>query len=80
MKSVVSEKGQVTIPKRLRDRMGIRPGQVVDWTEGTDGKLVIEKADGDDYEAVLRSLVGTVDLGMTTDELMEELRGPRDLT
>ena len=33
MKAVVSEKGQVTIPKTLRDRLGIRPGQVLDFAE-----------------------------------------------
>jgi AbrB family looped-hinge helix DNA binding protein len=30
MKTTVSEKGQVTIPKRLRDRLGIRPGEVLE--------------------------------------------------
>jgi hypothetical protein len=30
MNAVVSEKGQVTIPKAIRDRLGIRPGQVLD--------------------------------------------------
>ncbi len=42
MRSVVSEKGQVTIPKRLRDRLGIRPGQVLDFDEEA-GRLVARK-------------------------------------
>src|SRR5205814_8621544 len=29
MKTVVSDKGQITIPKALRQRLGIRPGQVL---------------------------------------------------
>ena len=29
MKARVSEKGQVTIPKKLRERLGIRPGEVL---------------------------------------------------
>jgi AbrB family looped-hinge helix DNA binding protein len=78
MKSVVSEKGQVTIPKKLRDRLGIRPGQVIDWEE-VEGRLV-GKRTADDYADRLRRVTGVLNLGMRTDDLMEELRGPRDLT
>ncbi len=35
-----SSKGQVVIPKALRDRLGIRPGDVVD-VEEDDGTLVL---------------------------------------
>jgi AbrB family looped-hinge helix DNA binding protein len=42
MKSTVSEKGQVTIPKRLRDKLGIRPGTVLDFDE-EQGRLVARK-------------------------------------
>jgi AbrB family looped-hinge helix DNA binding protein len=42
MKSTVSEKGQVTIPKRLRDKLGIRPGTVLDFDE-EEGRLVARK-------------------------------------
>ncbi|MFA7505418.1 MAG: AbrB/MazE/SpoVT family DNA-binding domain-containing protein [Burkholderiaceae bacterium] len=39
----VTEKGQVTIPKRLRDAAGILPGSRVSFTlEG--GKIIIRKA------------------------------------
>ncbi len=75
MKSVVSERGQVTIPKRLRDRLGIRPGQVLEF-EAEDGRLVARKTDtGDPVEAIY----GILGLGGSTDELIEELRGPADL-
>ena len=40
MKAVVSEKGQVTIPKQLRDRLGIKPGEVLEFNE--DGGRLIE--------------------------------------
>ena len=43
MKSLVSEKGQVTIPKVVRDRLGLRPGTAIDFhAEG--GRLVGVKA------------------------------------
>lgn len=75
MKSVVSEKGQVTIPKSLRDRLGIRAGQVLDFRE-EDGRLVAAKVRVDDPVA---EVFGILRLDRTTDEIIEELRGPVDL-
>lgn len=43
MKCVVSEKGQVTIPKPLRDRLGLRPGTELEF-EAEGGRLVARKA------------------------------------
>jgi AbrB family looped-hinge helix DNA binding protein len=43
MKAIVREKGQVTIPKELRDRLGIRTGQTLDF-KAEDGKLIAVKA------------------------------------
>jgi AbrB family looped-hinge helix DNA binding protein len=42
MKTTVSEKGQVTIPKRLGDCLGIRPGHILDF-RGQEGRLVVAK-------------------------------------
>lgn len=75
MKAVVSEKGQVTIPKRLRDRLGIRPGQVLELVE-QDGRLVAEKAVAFDP---LERLYGSLRLDSSTDSLIEELRGPAEI-
>ncbi len=73
MKSVVSEKGQVTIPKRLRDRLGIRAGEVLDFEE-EEGRLVARKASTvDPVDAVY----GVLALGASTDEILDQLRGPR---
>lgn len=47
MKSVVSEKGQVTIPKALRDRLGIGQGVVLDFEEH-QGQLVARKVTAED--------------------------------
>ena len=44
MKSIVSPKGQVTIPKRVRDRLGLRPGTVLSF-EAVGGKLIGQKTD-----------------------------------
>jgi antitoxin PrlF len=47
MKSVVSEKGQVTIPKPIRERLGLRTGTVIVF-EASEGRLVGKKAIADD--------------------------------
>jgi AbrB family looped-hinge helix DNA binding protein len=53
MKAVVSEKGQVTIPKKIRRRLGILPGTVMDF-EAQGGRLVAKKTDG--AEDVVRAM------------------------
>ncbi len=75
MKAKVGARGQVVIPKPLRDRLGIRPGQRLDFDEG-DGGLVVRKAGDDDPLAVI---YGMLQLPRTVDELIEEMRGPADL-
>lgn len=75
MKAVVSEKGQVTIPKQLRDRLGIRPGEVLEFDE-EGGRLVAIKQQ---RRAPLDSVYGILRVDSTTDELITELRGPTDL-
>ena len=74
MRSVVSEKGQVTIPKPLRDRLGIRPGQELDFVE-EEGRLVATKTTAVDP---VDTVYGILDLGRTTDEFLRELRGEGD--
>jgi antitoxin PrlF len=47
MKSIVSEKGQVTIPKSCRDRLGLHAGTVLDF-QALDGKLIAIKQQTED--------------------------------
>ena len=74
MKATVSQKGQVTIPKALRDRLGIRPGAVLDVREEA-GRLVATKQSTED--AVGR-VYGILKVRRRTDRLMESLRGKPD--
>jgi antitoxin PrlF len=73
MNATVSEKGQVTIPKPLRDRLGIRPGEVLDFEE-EGGRLIARKTDSQDP---VDMLYGAIHLTARSDELLDELRGPR---
>ena len=72
MKTTVSEKGQITIPKPLRVRLGIRSGQVLEVKE-EHGRLVMTKQ-ARPNDAIDR-LYGILKLGRSTDEIMDELRG-----
>jgi antitoxin PrlF len=74
MKVTVSEKGQVTVPKPLRDRLDIRPGDQLDFTEDA-GRLVVSKAFRGDPIA---SVYGVLKTPRNTDELIRELRGEPD--
>jgi antitoxin PrlF len=74
MKTVVSEKGQVTIPKALRDRLGIRAGQVLDFRD-EQGQLVATKAPSED---VVDSVYGILKLTRPTNQIITSLRGPAD--
>ncbi|HSX75604.1 MAG TPA: AbrB/MazE/SpoVT family DNA-binding domain-containing protein [Shinella sp.] len=80
----VTEKGQVTIPKEIRDRLNIGPGSEVDFiADGKSARLIVVSGgraeEPEDFESWLNSVSGTFDTGgMTTDEYMEWLRGPRD--
>ena len=75
MKTTVSEKGQITIPKRLRDRLGLRPGTVLDFEEA-GGRLVGRKLVPADH---LEDLVGILDLPGGVDTFVRETRGPGPL-
>ena len=72
MKTVVSEKGQITIPKPLRVRLGIRTGQVLEVRE-ENGCLVMSKETL--HPDPIDGLYGILKLGRRTDDIMKELRG-----
>ena len=82
----VTEKGQVTIPKHIRDKAGIRPGTEVDFRL-EDGKVVVLKRKGAKQgesagQALVRDLQaaarGAAALPLSSDEVMDLTRGPLD--
>jgi len=75
MATKVTSKGQVTIPKPVRDRLGIVPGSEVEFRLAADGNIVIEKADGTRPPSRFARLVGIGGPGLSTDEIMAITRG-----
>jgi len=72
MKATVSQKGQVTIPKPLRRRLGLDAGAVLDFQEER-GRLVATKTSGQDP---VRRVFGILKLRGGTEAAMRTLRGP----
>jgi antitoxin PrlF len=73
MKTIVSEKGQVTIPKAIRDKLGLRPGTVLDFV-AIEGRLIGVKKDQAD--GIGRWLgKGSLPGGLAVDEYLKRVRG-----
>ena len=82
----VTTKGQVTIPKEIRDELGITAGSEVQFVRNNDGVRLIA-VEGElspeermrRFQEALNRMAGTIDLGgMTTDEYIDFIRGPRE--
>lgn len=67
----VTQKGQVTIPKDIRERAGISPGDNLKF-KFVDGELKVEK---EVEENPFSEWKGSLDTDKSTDEIMRELRG-----
>ncbi|MCB1447009.1 MAG: AbrB/MazE/SpoVT family DNA-binding domain-containing protein [Rhizobiaceae bacterium] len=75
MATMVTAKGQVTIPKAVRDYLGIGPGSPVGFKRAKDGSIVLvtdAKARPVNRFEKFRGHAGP---GPSTDEIMEMLRG-----
>ena len=74
----ITSKGQVTIPKAIREKLGFLPHTEVDFVlEGESVRIVKSAAPKGETrgERLVRLLSGSATAGMTTDEIMELTRG-----
>ncbi len=72
MEATVAERGQITLPKAVRDALGLTKGTKLK-VELIDGRIVMRKDVGD----AISRLRGRLKLppGVTSDDIMRELRG-----
>ncbi|MDA1349390.1 MAG: AbrB/MazE/SpoVT family DNA-binding domain-containing protein [Chloroflexi bacterium] len=72
VKTRITSKGQVTVPKNVRERLGLRPGDELEFTE-EDGVFRLRKRVDPDvfkkYRGYLKDLAG-----QNSDELIQEMR------
>ncbi|KIZ38813.1 MULTISPECIES: AbrB/MazE/SpoVT family DNA-binding domain-containing protein [Rhodopseudomonas] len=77
MTTTVTTKGQVTLPKKVRDAAGIQPGDKVEVRNTASGGIYIGKSGSEAaYLKRLQAIAKRYPIGGgTTDEIMRELRG-----
>lgn len=46
-RSTVTSKGQITIPKQVRDEMGLKPGDRVDFVKDRNGTMTLKAINTD---------------------------------
>jgi antitoxin PrlF len=71
MMVTVTTKGQVTIPKPVRDRLGIHPGSKVHFEVAEDGRAFLRRVGKRATKpSRFERLRGTATSGLTTDQIM----------
>jgi len=73
MTSTISSKGQITVPKMVRDKLGLRPGTRVEFELTPEGAL-LRKGHHGASRAVDR-VAGILSRKDSTDKLIDEMRG-----
>ena len=69
----ITSKGQVTIPKGVRDELGIRPGDEVEFVRTNGGYEVQKRVAESPFDKYMGSSKWLA--GKNVGELIEELRG-----
>ncbi len=70
MKAKVAERGQVTIPKKIRDQYGIQSGTILDF-QNDHGRIVITKVTD---QNPVDEVYGTLGSGRSADDIIHSLR------
>lgn len=75
MSATVTTKGQVTIPKPVRDLLGIVPGTKVNFRRTPEGTVVLTRADAEQPASRFAKLRGHAGRGLDTAAIMALTRG-----
>jgi antitoxin PrlF len=77
MTTTMTVKGQVTIPKKVRQALQLAPGDGVEFAVNSDGQVIVQKAGAkpSNKRARFESARGKAQVKWRTDELMALLRG-----
>jgi len=73
MTSTISSKGQITVPKKVRDRLGFRVGTTVEF-EFTDKGVLLRK--GHKGLRPVDRVRGLLERTRRTEDVLADLRGP----
>ena len=75
MITTVTTKGQVTIPKAVREHLGIAAGSKVEFQLGADGNIILVPQNAERPPNRFEKLRGHAGPGLSTDEIMALSRG-----
>jgi AbrB family looped-hinge helix DNA binding protein len=73
MKATLTSKGQVTIPAKIRRRLGLEVGHVLEFDENAPYLKAVPIFDEDAMRSVLGCAKGR--LGMSSEQWLEQTRG-----
>ena len=71
--STITSKGQVTVPREIRDELGVRPGDQITWIRDRNGISVRKRIDVDrlrKWRGYLKDMAGK-----DVDDVVREMRG-----
>lgn len=76
MATTLTSKGQVTVPKKIRDALHLEPGSAVEFAVNSAGEVVLRKAGrkAATKQNRFEALRGTAQIKWNTEELMKLLR------
>ncbi len=71
-KATITYKGQITLPKAVREQLGVRPGDRISFREIEGGAIVVEADTVDlmDLKGILRSRIS----GVTVEQMNQTIR------
>jgi antitoxin PrlF len=74
MNSIVTRKGQITVPQWVRDRLDIGPGSEIAFERIADGRIVLVKVEHKAEPSRFARLRGHAGKGPSTEDIMAMLR------
>lgn len=79
MSTTVTTKGQVTIPKPIRDFLGLKAGSEIEFARNSDGEIVLKPAKKSSTTSRFAKFRGhakkAIGKGMSTDDILALTRG-----
>ena len=72
--SKVTAQGQISVPAKVREKLGVGPGSILEWDE-VDGRIVVRRTGKYTFEDIHRALFkGKKPPHHTLEELKEGIR------